>query len=88
MPCTYGQIKTFPVAMGDDMVSKDFMFYIADFIIDELSQSAFLAADVKSRVCCILRSPSCFILGHLYFANTLCANIAAVYRHASGRRPQ
>ena len=75
------------VVMGDDYVTKDYMFYVCDFIIDELAQSSYLATDVKGRVRCILRSPTCFIPGHLYFGTTLCASIAAVHVcHAFGLR--
>lgn len=42
--------------MSGDVVGKDFLFYIADFLIDELSQSRFLAEDIKSRVQRLLSS--------------------------------
>lgn len=47
-------------------VSMDFLFYVTDFIVDELSQNAHLASEVKSRVSSLsYRAPiSVLVLAH------------------------
>ena len=41
--------KEFSVTM-DNAVSQDMLMYVADFLVDELSQNAVMAADTKQRV--------------------------------------
>lgn len=38
------------LSMADEAVSKDVLLYVADFLVDELSQNAATASDTKQRV--------------------------------------
>lgn len=52
---TYPHLFCFSVSssvlnMSDETVTKDFVFYVADILIDELAQNAAVASDTKRRV--------------------------------------